>query len=210
MIDPSDITDFNLNEEELEERLLFWICAAGKNGTTAARCLDKLMDRLGGYLMGPFESVRNKILTDITAVFRLGPSIIGNMEVFPEVLKSCGIGCYNAKSKSMSEVSLSGLDLKTCSPDELESIYGIGMKTSRCFILHSREEAEVAGLDTHMLKYLRAEGVKNVPKSTPSSKKEYKRLEQEVLKMAKTEGLPPAEFDLMIWNKFSVKSDPKM
>lgn len=193
MIDPSNITNYNLSGSELEEHLLFWICAAGKNGTTAARCLDKFLKSFRG-LDTPFNTV-----------FRVH-SLYG----LPETLKSFGIGCYNHKARSFYEVSVAGLrgelDLKTCTTDDLEKIYGIGMKTSRCFILHSRKDARVAGLDTHILKHLRACGVKDVPKTTPSSKKEYKRLENEFLKMVEDSGKSVAEYDLMVWNKYAVKA----
>lgn len=208
MIDPKNITNFSLDELELEEHLLFWICAAGKNGTTASRCLDKLMREIGGYFNGPFQSIRDKVQLDASLVLRMDPKFNEGHEIFPELLKSCGIGCYNAKSRSMHQAAHKGLDLKTCTTDQLETIYGIGMKTSRCFILHSRDDARVAGLDTHILKHLSEKGVEDVPKSTPSSKKLYKRLEKEMLKLADAKGMHPAEYDLYVWRKYAVKSTP--
>ena len=208
MIDPKNITNFSLDDLQLEEHLLFWICAAGKNGTTAARCLDKLMYKIGGYFSGPFQSIRDKVQLDASLVLRMTADFNKDHPVFPELLKDCGIGCYNAKSRSMHEAAHKGLDLRTCGTDDLEAIYGIGMKTSRCFILHSRDDARVAGLDTHILKHLREKGVDNVPKSTPSSKKEYKRLEKEMLRFADAKGMHPAEYDLYVWRKYAVKSTP--
>ena len=118
-----------------------------------------------------------------------------------------------SKARSFLELSVAvgsdELDLRTCSADDLEKIHGIGMKTSRCFIIHSRPGARYAGLDTHILKHLKACGVENVPKSTPSSKKEYLRLEKEFLRIADLNNMTPAAYDLMIWNWFSVKSEAK-
>jgi thermostable 8-oxoguanine DNA glycosylase len=57
-----------------------------------------------------------------------------------------------------------------------------------------------------MLKHLREMGIEDVPKSTPSSKKKYMILEQEVLRLADEAGIDIAVYDLMIWNKYSVKS----
>ncbi len=54
------------------------------------------------------------------------------------------------------------------------------------------------------LRYLKTQGVENVPKTTPSSKKEYDRLEKEFLKMADEANKTVAEFDLEIWNKGAV------
>jgi thermostable 8-oxoguanine DNA glycosylase len=77
------------------------------------------------------------------------------------------------------------------------------MKTSRCFILHTRKNARVAGLDTHMLKFLRSKGHFDAPKSTPSNEKNYDRFEKLVLKYADEAGKTPAEFDLDVWNSYA-------
>ena len=199
MIDPSNITNFNLIDAELEEHILFWVAAAGKNGRTAARCLEKFMITTAAKYQNnaPFAAIlKTKSLFDL-----------------PETLKSCGMGCYNNKARSFYELAVAKfsdkLNLRTCSAEDLEKIYGIGMKTARCFILHSRKGARLSGLDTHMLKHLREMGVEDVPKSTPSSKKKYMILEQEVLKLADEAGMSPADYDLMIWNKYSIKTKEK-
>lgn len=193
MIDPENITNYNLTDNELEEHALFWVCAAGKNGRTAARCLDNLMDTIEGHYWGPMKAI-------FMASYKFN---------FPYLMRDHGIGCYMSKARSFLELAVevgaNRLNLRTCTADDLEKIYGIGMKTSRCFIMHSRKEARYAGLDTHMLKHLRAVGVENVPKSTPISKKEYLRLEREVLKLADEAGLGPAVLDLQVWNKYSIK-----
>jgi hypothetical protein len=41
LIDPLNITKFDCTTFELELTLLFWIAAAGKNGVTSAKCIDK-------------------------------------------------------------------------------------------------------------------------------------------------------------------------
>lgn len=43
MIDPTNITDYNLSKEKLEEVILFWVCAAGKNGVTATKSLERTL-----------------------------------------------------------------------------------------------------------------------------------------------------------------------
>lgn len=186
MIDPSKITKFDCTEKELQELILFWICAAGKKATTVAKGLDLLLKE-GKKLFNsdvPFEIIRN-----------FGSSL-------PYKLKEHGIGCYNNKSKSMLQIAHSELDLKKCSADDLENIYGIGMKTSRCFLMHSRKNCNYAGLDTHVLKYMRESGI-DVPKSTPTNKKKYIELERKFLEIAEKTGKSVAEFDLEIWNYYS-------
>lgn len=193
MVNPENITNYDLTDVQLEAHILFWVCAAGKNGRVAARCLDEFLEAVEGKRWGPMQ-----------AIFRAA-----QQHNLPFLLRDCGIGCYMSKARSFLELSLAvgqkELNLRTCTAEELEKIHGIGMKTSRCFILHSRHGARYAGLDTHMLKHLRDKGVENVPKSTPSSKKEYERLEKEVLKLADEANTLPADYDLMVWNKYSKK-----
>jgi hypothetical protein len=197
MINPEKVTNYDQTDRQLEEFILFWVCAAGKNGRTAARCLDKFLTDMSAFYLNntPFHTILK-----IHALFDL-----------PQTLKHYGIGCYNSKAKTFYELAVAKhkgeLNLRTCTPSDLESIHGIGPKTARCFILHSQKNAQVAGLDTHMLKYLREVGYDDVPKSTPIGKK-YLTNEKRVLSLAKKAGMTPSEFDLWVWNKYSVKSTP--
>ncbi len=192
MIDPTNITNYNLTDHELEEHILFWVAAAGKTGVVAAHRLEIFLTMITYNNISPFEAIRKTIETH--------PTPLGMM------LRTAGMGCHSHKSRTFTELAYSNLNLRTCSADDLEKIYGIGRKTSRCFILHSRKDTQYAGIDTHMLKNLRAAGVENVPKQTPSTDKQYKRLEKEVLRLAKVVGMSPASYDLMVWNKYSAKS----
>jgi hypothetical protein len=207
MIDPIKITNFNLNDAELEEHILFWVCAAGKNGVTAAKCLDNfnklsrkyIIDdiRLDTYL---WRKPKFYNLYDIknASMFDLIKSI--KHSELPRFMASAGIGCFNQKARTFLELAESNLNLKTCSVDDLEKIKGIGPKTSRCFIMHSRPNQRLAGLDVHILRFLKDKGY-NVPKATPTGKK-YKIIEQWFLKEADAADMDTADFDLMIWNKY--------
>lgn len=181
MIDPINITKYDQSQKELEEVLLFWICAAGKNGVTAARCLENLLTTWRSKSETPFEVIRR--ISDL-----------------PAEMKRHGIGCYNAKAKTFLCLIDKGFDLTSCTVEDLESVPGIGPKTARCFLIHSRRNQEYAGLDTHILKFLRDNG-HDVPKSTPAGKK-YKELEQVFLKYAKAAKMSVADFDLRVWNKY--------
>lgn len=181
MIDPFNITKYSQTHVQLEEVLLFWILAAGKRATQACRVLER-------FLVGskkPFAKIRSI-----------------SYQALPATLRRCGIGCQTAKARSFWELAHSGLNLRTCSVLELEAIYGIGKKTSRCFLLHSRPDVRYAGLDVHLLHYLRDKGF-NVPKSTPGSNKEYTRIEQIVLKLVDESGMTPAQFDLNKWSLYA-------
>lgn len=188
MIDPDNITNYNLNKNQLEEVLLFWVCAAGKTAKTASKNLEKLLTKWKGNCKSPFEIIKK----------------IHNKSNLAKEMRKCGIGCYNTKSKTFLELANSNLDLKTCSLDDLENIFGIGPKTVRCYLIHSRLNQRYAGLDTHCLKYLKERGY-DVPKSTPSGKK-YKELEQIFLKLVDESGMNVADFDLMIWKRYSKKA----
>lgn len=187
MIDASNITNYNLNYEELEGRIIFWILAAGKNGTRAAKITNAMID---------FWQNISPDITPFSALFSY------DMEDTAELCKYYKTGCHSHKAKSLHQICRSDLDLKTCSAEDLEKIYGIGMKTARCFIIHSRKNARYAGLDTHMLKHLASLGYE-VPKSTPN-KKIYLTLEDIVIKLSDEAGMTPADYDLMVWNKYKV------
>ena len=199
MIDPKNITKYNQTTAELEEFILFWVCAAGKNAQSAAKGLDNFLS-LPNKGSSPFEKVNRyseKFIQSPRSLFYLGID-----------LKFCGIGCYNQKARTFLELANSNLDLHACSAQELETITGIGMKTSRCFILHSRRNAQYAGLDVHILRYLGNLGY-TVPKQTPAKKK-YLELEKVFLEIAKQKGLSPADLDLKIWKEYSSKTKEKI
>lgn len=185
MIDPSQITNYELTYDQLQERILFWILAAGKRGDRAASIVNDwiLNIKTTEYI---FDTFKNWSIEKLTAL-----------------CKKYGTGCQSIKARAIYEIVHSNLDLTTCTPDQLESIYGIGMKTARCFIIHSRKDAPYAGLDTHILKFLSRLELEDVvvPKSTPTKKK-YLQLEKIVLKLAHEFKMSPADFDLMIWNAY--------
>lgn len=190
MIDPTKITNYNLTIPQLQEMILFWVCAAGKNGITSARCLDKLLN-----------SCQDIDIEKYTP-FQIVEFIAKNKNLAHEMQK-CGIGCYNNKSKTFLSLIQSNLDLQKCSVSELEAIPGIGPKTARCFLIHTRRDQNYAGLDTHVLKFLRDKG-HSVPKSTPVGKK-YLELEKIFLAYTKESGKSVADFDLEIWNYYRAK-----
>lgn len=190
MLDPTKITNFDASESELEEMILWWICAAGKNGVVAAKNLDNFLTNwwvtLGDVHLSPFEIVEE----------------VAERGLLAEELKRHGIGCYNNKANYMLNLIRANLDLKKCTVEQLEAVKGIGAKTARCFVIHSRKNQWYAGLDTHVLKYLRDQG-HEVPKSTPpKGSKKYRQLEDLFLKYVKESGSSVAEFDLNVWNQY--------
>ncbi len=188
MIDPSKITNFARTQHELEEFWLFCIAVAGKTATQIAAKLD---DFLSGRASteGPYDYVR-RLIAD------------GRLQSELERVK---MGKYRLLVQGYSEcVSSDGPDLSFASPRELEAIYGVKHKTARFFILHSRENANVAVIDTHVLKYLKHRGHENIPDSVPQTDRYYE-IEELMKREACLSTLSLADFDLAIWNHYSSK-----
>ena len=185
MIKPTEITDFNRTEKQLQEFLLFCIVVAGKNSHQQAVKLDKFLS-LWPHLT-PFETI-NKL--DSFGMLR-------------SRLEYVRMGQYNRITKAFLEVAklppLTGIPIS-----ELENVKGIGMKTSRFFLLHSRPNQQVAVLDTHILKWMREQGYA-APKATPTGFR-YEMLEHNFLGEARKRGMKPADLDLAIWKEKSQKS----
>lgn len=197
MIDPTNITYFGKDQSKLEELILFSILVAGKTASTTARLLEQALHEIHGApgdKLSPFEAI---------AAHGDGPAEIAAW------LKRNRFGCYSQKGRTISELVRytywNGVPkwLARCDVEELEQISGIGPKTARFFVLHTRQSARLAVLDTHVLKYLRALGYK-VPKSTPSGKR-YAEIEKTFLRIAAKQSKSLQEFDLEIWNKYAHK-----
>ena len=189
MIDPTNITKFDRTEAELEEFLLFCILVAGKNSNVQAKKLEQFLDSPNYHFnkgVSPFEKIVSWILID-------------RLDVRMKFVK---LGQYTRLGKCFTQlVSLQG-KLKYCSVFDLEKIHGIGPKTARFFLTHTHPNQQFAILDTHMLRYLRDNGY-NAPKSTPSAGPTYRMWEFAVLQEARKALMSAADFDLMVWNKYS-------
>jgi endonuclease III len=190
VVDPLNITNYNRTTNELEELGLFWILAANQRGVAAAKSLDEFLKTwCFSKKASPFSIVR-----------RVAP-VPGSFSNLAHELRSVGIRFYNGKAKGLQQLAHSGLDLKTCSVADLEEIHGIGPKTARGFVLHSRPDVKLAVLDTHVLKYLRKLG-HEAPKASPTGKK-YRDLEQLFLADAEAKKMTPAELDLKVWREYA-------
>lgn len=187
-INPKKITDFNRTKADLELFAVFAVCVAGKNAQQTA---DKVNDHFRDVAtptkqLTPFEAIKN--LVDI--------------KVFVAYLKMAKMGQYRRIYRALRDLVESGIDLKTCTVEELEAIHGIGPKTSRFIIMHSRPNQRLATLDTHILRWMRDQGIET-PKATPQSKKLYKELEQKFLTLCDKCAILPSQLDLKIWKQYS-------
>lgn len=186
MVDPANFTNFKLDGQGLQEYALFSLMVFNKNADQTAKKLERFLTWCRGRSQtnGHFAAIRQKLKThsafDLVKEFKFGNTTI--------------------KSNGLEKLVNAKLDLWTCTPDDLETIPGFGMKTSRFFILHTQENARCACLDTHILQWLKYYTDEDVPKSTPSRGK-YLRLEKMFLNIADAMGIHPAILDIRIWNK---------
>jgi thermostable 8-oxoguanine DNA glycosylase len=181
VIDPSDVTRYNRTDAQLEEFLLFSIAVAGKTAIIVSRQLQSFLDAAEGS--SPFNKVSRLIKNG-----QLGWA-----------LRRAKLGKYGILREAFREVL--DLDLRECTVEDLEKVHGIGPKTARFFLLHSRKDIRVAALDTHILKWLRNKGYKT-PKGPPTGKRYY-ILEKVFLEEADKLSKKPAVLDLEIWNSYS-------
>lgn len=186
MVDPRKVTVYDRTTGQLEEFLLFCVAVANKNADRTAASLESLLEYGRDHSSGsPFDIIK----------------ALAEKDDLPSLMKGFGFGCYNDKAHYLLSTAKCGLDLRTATVDELEKkIDGVGMKTARYFVLHSRKNARVACLDTHVLKWLDYYTDHDIPSGAPARKR-YLELEQIFLKIADAMGVSPAVLDLRIWNK---------
>lgn len=201
LIDPTKITNFTRTTAELQAFFLFGLFCAGKNSDYAAKCLAKLLNTIEGET--PFEVLKN----------------LGEIGIY-NALCASRIGQYNRLTRAV--MGAVDLDLATCSLEDLMNVHGVGQKTARFFLLHTRPDCQCAVLDTHILKWLRenqeSDAFKNgVPQSTPTNVKQYLALEKQFLFLARINFpfMSIADIDLTLWMKYSGrleddKSVPKL
>jgi hypothetical protein len=194
VIDPINMTRYGQTMMELQETLLFACCVAGKNAVTTARCLDNFLKKAHEIVNLTWKPSMG--YTPFFTLYKLDQTI--GTEGVALMLKSFGIGCYNNRAKTFKDIIAQYPDLKTCSPQDLEEVWGIAEKTSRFFLLHTRENVRYAALDTHIRKHMTKLGY-IFPKGQPKGKR-YLKLEQDFLKLADASGMTVAEFDLYLWN----------
>jgi thermostable 8-oxoguanine DNA glycosylase len=190
VLDPKNITNYTRDDNELQTFWLFCILVAGKNSDTTNVALTKIINDLA-----PWDNV-------FDGIKRIG------YEGLKDILHRHRTGQYNRIARAIWQ-SL-GVDLRNCTVNDLTKIHGVGPKTSRFFLLHSREFCDEVVLDTHILKYLREYcGVTDAPLNTPQNLEEYTKYSKICKKFIQKDfpGLSLAQADLLIWSKLSGRLD---
>lgn len=189
-IDPKNITNFNRNKLELQAFWIFCILVAGKNSDIASRKLSQLMSRANGDLFQYFKD--------------LGVGL-------HNFLVANKVGQYNRITKAI--IDSLDLDLVNDSLERLLKVYGVGNKTARFFLLHTRENQNVAVLDVHILNWLRKvsgdDSAIEIPLSTPQDEKKYKQIESLFFyyKAIYFPNVSTAQADLLIWTEMSGRNN---
>jgi hypothetical protein len=174
---------------ELEYFLLFAIAVAGKNAVTTEKAVKRFLALETANNGTPFMRVREML----------------RRRMLLRNLQRARLGRYGVLRRAYEEAVLADLDLRTCTVAELETLHGVGPKTSRFFVLHSRPGERLAVLDTHILKYLKsAYPTLSIPRSTPSGRR-YLRVEELWLQECDAQKLTPAEMDSQVWRYFAEK-----
>ena len=118
-------------------------------------------------------------------------------------LEKVKMGQYGRLVKSFRDAVELGLDLKKCSLHDLCQIRGVKFKTANFFLTHSRKDYNVPVLDTHVLKFLKAQGVKDVPKATPQDETDYNFFADQFAEIAEAMKMSVADLDLQVWKQYS-------
>mgnify|MGYP007077648166 FL=1 len=196
LIDPYNITNYCRNENELELFLLFCIVVAGKTAYIQAQKLQSFLDSVNMRLMmpdniSPFQTIRSA----------------EQHGILKQEIENAKLGQYRKIYAGFKYIAEHEYDLKTVNTGELECIPGVGMKTSRFFLLHSNQDFKdsIAILDTHILKFIKENIDDRAPKSTPTIKVTYKYWEDIFLYWCDRNNKNVADFDLEVWKSYARK-----
>lgn len=190
IIDPHNITKYDRTEHQLQYFAIFCTLVCGKKATMQAEKQAMMFGAMKGG-ESPFDYVKRINLDKELRKVKMGQ--------YGRIISAIN-GLLNLK-KSLKKVTIK----------DFEEINGIGQKTSRFFLVHSRKNVKHAILDTHILRYLSIEfsNIK-IPKNTPSCGKKYALLEKLFLARCETLGKKPSELDLEIWSAYSKGEELKI
>lgn len=188
MINPAEVTNYNRTQYELEEFILFCINVAGKKSAIEAPKLEVFIERAKNITKEttPFNCIRKLIK-------------LGRLQ---EIMHWAKLSPYSQRFNSYVAV-VAIKDLQTVTLNRLLQVPGVGLKTARFFLSHSREDFDEPMLDTHILRFLRDQGYSGAPKSTPSNVGIYNYYANVFKMFARTLGKSVTDLDLEIWKKYS-------
>ena len=200
MINPAEVTNYNRTQSELQEFILFCINVAGKKSSVEAPKLEVFLQRAKDVTAKHRKSELMKDASPFDCIRALIK--MGRLE---EIMHWAKLSPY--KQRFNSYVAVSKIrDLQTVTLNHLLTIPGIGLKTARFFLSHSREDFDEPMLDTHILQFLRDNGYRGAPKSTPSNVGVYNYYANIFKMFARVSGKSVTDLDLEIWKQYSKTS----
>ena len=128
----------NLDDFELQWRLLYSIFVANKTSEFAEKKTLAFIGMLNKDEL-PFDYI--KTLDDFW---------------LDNTLRFIGVGQYRRTVPALRGIV--NLNLRTCTIDDLEAVKGIGMKTSRFYLMCIKRDSDVATLDVHVLRWMKSQG----------------------------------------------------
>ena len=194
MIDPYNITKYNRNQNELEEFLLFCIVVAGKTAYIQAQKLNDFLVSVNTRLympenVNPFQSLKSA----------------EQHGILMEEIQKAKLGQYKKIYSGFKFITQTEYNLSKMTPQILEKIPGVGMKSSRFFLLHSDTfyKDKIAILDTHILKFIKENIDDRAPKSTPVIPLTYRFWEDMFISWCRLNNKNVADFDLEVWKSYA-------
>lgn len=192
VVDPMNPLNFNRNNRELEAFFIFTVFVAGKT----ARIIKRKSHCFYRDLV--FSILENNKIKNSEGVFDYIKQISNEHILF--LLKKHKIGRYTFLIKFFDYIKNNYIDLFNCTIQDLEKIPCVGKKTSRFFVMYSKETNNIAILDRHILTYLNKFKITDI-KNTPTGKM-YDDLEKQFIyifeKYSNFKG-NLYDFDLAIW-----------
>ncbi len=192
------ITDYQRTPEELQYYFLYCSFTRGKGEVASMQAFSRMLDIFEGNVAGwppldaemPFDKLRQ----------------IADMGRVEDFYRHLGLGQYTLNSRFVHELvypekfGREPLDLQHATREDIAQLSGIGRKMASLFLLHSRppEVWDGAVLDRHVLRWLKSQGIPNVPNDTPGSESAYQRLEQIYNQLARAAGYDARALDLAV------------
>ena len=221
-INPKEITDLNRTTPQKEKFLLFCVLCAGKSSDVMAEKLEQLLEPVkpGGWPRYEMKATPLDYLVNLLRNGRLR-----------EVLERHKIGKYDLLTKFVTYLrdwpkpfggfperswkelydyrdGKNGRDLLPVTEQERHTLVhapGISYKTASLYRMHCFGD-KIACLDTHVLRWLRVQGFKGVPKASPSNWDTYRHWENVFLGECYKREVEPNHFDLDLWKQATKKS----
>ena len=205
LANPKAVTDFARDDFDLELFALFAVCVSNKNA-------DQQSAKLAQFLL--MEPTAESPLDAVQLMMKKG--------TLRENLVAAKLGQYDKRLVPAFK-TLTEINLRTVAWEDLmytagskngkraaKGVQGIGQKTAKFFVLHSRAQQRICALDAMILLYAAEQGYPDCPLVTPGDETLYKKIEAFVLdcfdRQAEAEGLTKAEryavLDLRTWEYY--------